>query len=68
MLDPNKLASLNPDIIFLSSEPYPFAEKHQAELNELFPASKVLLVDGQMFSWFGSRLLHAADYFRSLRV
>jgi ABC-type Fe3+-hydroxamate transport system substrate-binding protein len=68
ILNPNKLASLDPDIIFLSSEPYPFVEKHLAELNELFPASKIVLIDGQMFSWYGSRLLYAADYFKSLSI
>jgi ABC-type Fe3+-hydroxamate transport system substrate-binding protein len=67
-LDSSKLASLNPDIIFLPSEPYPFGENHKKELNEFFPASKIVLVDGQMFSWYGSRLLHAADYFRSLGI
>ena len=68
VLNSDKLATLNPDCIFLSSEPYPFKEKHKNELKELFPMSNVSLVDGQMFSWYGSRLLKAADYFRSLSV
>ena len=57
---------LSPDLIFLSSEPYPFREKHMAELQDLCPASKVMLVDGEMFSWYGSRLLQAPAYFNSL--
>ncbi|GJM34759.1 MAG: iron ABC transporter [Saprospiraceae bacterium] len=56
-----------PDFIFLSSEPYPFQEKHLDVLSADYPASKVVLVDGEFFSWYGSRLLHAAAYFRNLR-
>jgi hypothetical protein len=29
-----------------------------------FPGTAVYLVDGEMFSWHGSRLLLAAGYFR----
>jgi len=68
ILDLKQLRSLKPDCIFLSSEPYPFVEKHKAELNELFPTSRISLVDGQMFSWYGSRLLQAVNYFKSLKV
>ena len=60
------LQEQNPDHIFLSSEPFPFKEKHQKELQELFPNSKVHLVDGEMFSWYGTRLLHAPEYFEDL--
>ncbi len=54
------------DIIFLSSEPYPFKEKHVIELSEMFPQAKVVIVDGEMFSWYGSRILKALDYFKNL--
>jgi ABC-type Fe3+-hydroxamate transport system substrate-binding protein len=60
--------SLNPDIIFLSSEPYPFREKHIHELKTISPQSKIMLVDGEMFSWYGSRLQFAPGYFNSLRL
>lgn len=60
------MRSLRPDWVFLSSEPYPFQEKHLEELRAVFPQSKLLLVDGEMFSWYGSRLLKAPDYFQSL--
>jgi ABC-type Fe3+-hydroxamate transport system substrate-binding protein len=56
------LKSANPEIIFLSSEPYPFKEKHITEFNEICPKAKVMVVDGEMFSWYGSRLLHAPAY------
>jgi ABC-type Fe3+-hydroxamate transport system substrate-binding protein len=60
------IKELKPDLIFLSSEPYPFKEKHIAELQQISPESKVILVDGEMFSWYGSRLLYAADYLKEL--
>lgn len=53
-------------LILLSSEPYPFKEKQQKEMEELVPGVPVLLVDGEMFSWYGSRLCIAADYFENL--
>lgn len=64
---PDDLQSAQPDLIFLSSEPYPFTEKHRAELQAICPSTRVMLVDGEMFSWYGSRLLRASDYFRNLR-
>jgi ABC-type Fe3+-hydroxamate transport system substrate-binding protein len=56
----------NPDLIFLSSEPYPFKEKHIEELKKSFPSKKIMIVDGEMFSWFGSRLQLAIPYFIEL--
>lgn len=58
----------NPDHIFLSSEPYPFKDKHIEELQALYPSSKITLVDGEYFSWYGSRLIGAPDYFRELML
>jgi ABC-type Fe3+-hydroxamate transport system substrate-binding protein len=62
------LLQLQPDIILLSSEPYPFKEKHLAEFRALLPKAKVKLVDGELFSWYGSRLLEAPKYFEKLLV
>ena len=62
------LQALNPEYVFLSSEPYPFKEKHIEELRAVLPLAKMMLVDGEMFSWYGSRLLYAPDYFRSLAL
>lgn len=56
-------ASHAPDLILLSSEPYPFKEKHIAALQAMYPQARVLLVDGEMFSWYGSRLRYAPAYF-----
>lgn len=56
----------NCQLLLLSSEPYPFKQKHLEELQPLLPATKIILADGEMFSWYGSRLLHAAAYFKNL--
>ncbi|CCH54370.1 periplasmic binding protein [Fibrisoma limi BUZ 3] len=61
------LQAARPDCIFLSSEPYPFKDKHIAELQAICPSAQVMLVDGELFSWYGSRLLQTADYLESLR-
>lgn len=54
---------LEPDLIFLSSEPYPFKEKHLREFEKRFSGSRIVLVDGEMFSWYGSRLVRSGGYF-----
>ena len=61
-----QLKSAAPARIFLSSEPYPFQEKHLAEFREICPDAKIQLVDGELFSWYGSRLRLAPAYFESL--
>jgi len=61
------LQSINPQLILLSSEPYPFREKHQQEFKSLCPQATVLLVDGELFSWYGSRLQFTPAYLQSLR-
>jgi ABC-type Fe3+-hydroxamate transport system substrate-binding protein len=60
------LREAKPDVILLSSEPYPFREKHIDELKAIVPSAIIKLVDGEMFSWYGSRLLEAPSYFAQL--
>jgi ABC-type Fe3+-hydroxamate transport system substrate-binding protein len=55
------------ELLLLSSEPYPFKQKHIDELQEQLPGTKIMLADGEMFSWYGSRLTKAAGYFQQLR-
>ncbi|SHJ06478.1 substrate-binding protein [Hymenobacter daecheongensis DSM 21074] len=62
-----QLAAAAPEVILLSSEPYPFAEKHVAEFQALCPQARIQIVDGELFSWYGSRLQHSAAYFRTLQ-
>lgn len=61
------IQNLNPDLVFLSSEPFPFKEIHKEEINRPFNQNKAVLVDGEMFSWYGSRLIQAYDYFSKIR-
>ena len=51
------------EIILLSTEPYPFTQKHIEEFANLFPQKKLIIADGEMFSWYGNRMLYALDYF-----
>jgi ABC-type Fe3+-hydroxamate transport system substrate-binding protein len=54
--------------VLLSSEPFPFKEEHFKTIQPYFPNAKIVLVDGEMFSWYGSRLLKAFDYFKRLHL
>ena len=65
-VDAEMLRKANPDIVFLSSEPFPFTKKHIEEFKTILPDAKIILVDGEMFSWYGSRLLLAPEYFKSV--
>jgi ABC-type Fe3+-hydroxamate transport system substrate-binding protein len=62
-----ELLTLKPELVMLSSEPYPFKQQHISELNLFLPQAKVLLVDGEMFSWYGSRLVKAVQYLFQLQ-
>ena len=53
-------------VLLLSSEPYPFKQTHINELQKELEGIKVTLVDGELFSWYGSRLLHSPPYFQKL--
>lgn len=56
----------NPELVLLSSEPFPFKEKHIAEIKAALPNVDVQWVDGEMFSWYGSRLLKAVCYMEGI--
>ncbi|WP_017731196.1 helical backbone metal receptor [Nafulsella turpanensis] len=66
-LSAEDIRQLNPRLILLSSEPYPFGEKHVQEFRDLCPGAVIMTVDGEMFSWYGSRLLKAVPYFKQLQ-
>lgn len=59
------LPFLQPDLILLSSEPFPFKEKHLLYYQQRCPKAEIRIVDGELFSWYGSRLLHTSAYFLS---
>ena len=66
LLEIDEIRSLAPEVIMLSSEPYPFKTKHIAELEKEFPDTQIMIVNGEYFSWYGSRLLKAPAYFKTL--
>jgi ABC-type Fe3+-hydroxamate transport system substrate-binding protein len=60
-----QIKSLKPDVIMLSSEPFPFAEKHMEEISKEIKCD-IVLVNGEFFSWYGSKMLFAFKYFEDL--
>ena len=58
----------NADVIFLSSEPFPFQQKHIDELQIELPNKEIVLVDGEAFSWFGTHLMKVGDYLKELSL
>ena len=64
-VSPEALQEVSPDMVLLSSEPFPFKEKHIAEIRTILPGADIRLVDGEMFSWYGSRLLKACTYLKA---
>lgn len=61
-----EISELEPDICLLSSEPFPFTLEHKKDLQSHF--KRIELVDGEYFSWYGSRLIAAMDYFKELAL
>ena len=57
----------DPDVVLLSSEPYPFKEEDAFEVGRFTHHAKTVFVDGEMFSWYGSRMVKAFLYFKHLR-
>lgn len=62
----SSLQDLKPDIIMLSSEPFPFKQSHAIQLQKLCPHSKIIQVNGELFSWYGSRLLNWWHYYKEI--
>ena len=57
-LSNDEIKRLNPELVLLSSEPYPFKEAQIENIKDLLPQSHCMLVDGELFSWYGTRLIH----------
>ncbi len=60
------IKKMSPELVLLSSEPYPFRKKHIDEIQSLVPGALVILADGGYFSWYGSRLIASPGYFNKL--
>ncbi|WP_309612587.1 helical backbone metal receptor [Flavobacterium sp.] len=56
----------DPDLVLLSSEPFPFTDEHAFEIGRFTHHAKTVFVDGEIFSWYGSRLIKAFEYFKKL--
>lgn len=52
---------IKPDILLFSSEPFPFKASHWEELQAQFPDAICMAVDGEAFSWYGSRMKLSAE-------
>jgi ABC-type hemin transport system substrate-binding protein len=65
-LDAGAMTALRPDLVLLPSEPYPFAERHVAEVQGLLPSSRVVLVDGRDLLWWGVRTPAALERLRAV--
>ena len=66
-LTENQIKEIAPEEILLSSEPFPFKEKHIAEIQQLVPNAVIKIVDGELYSWYGSRLIKALRHFNSTK-
>lgn len=55
-----------PDYIFLSTEPFPFKKEDLENIQSKYPTSKVVIVDGEYFSWYGSRMKDSFKYMQQL--
>ena len=56
------------EVILLSSEPFPFRQKHLEFFQSELPNKQIELVDAMPFSWYGSQLLRTPAYLRELRT
>jgi ABC-type Fe3+-hydroxamate transport system substrate-binding protein len=56
-----EVAAREPEAVLLPSEPYPFKERHVAEVAAALPGARVLLVDGQDLFWWGIRTPGAVE-------
>ena len=65
----DQIAAQEPDVVLCSSEPFPFHQKERftQEIRDALPDTSVEIVDGQLFSWYGPRLLETPAYLRELR-
>lgn len=66
VIEPEELKRVSADLILLSSEPFPFKETHTKEI-ENFSKGRIAFANGEYFSWYGSRLLQAIDYFQQFQ-
>lgn len=64
-LSEKEMIEMNPETILLSSEPYPFKEKDVKVLQKILPQTEIKIVDGELYSWYGSRIIKALKLFNT---
>lgn len=57
-----EIKKIQPELIFLSTEPYPFKKTHSEEFKSICPNAQIILVDGEVFSWYGSRIIKSPQF------
>lgn len=67
-ISPAELHDVDPLVVLLPNEPFPFQDKHIEELSALtrLPRERFQLSDGELLSWHGSRTPRGIDYAESL--
>ncbi len=62
------IQKLQPQIILLSSEPYPFSSGDLHQITQKQDKAEGFLLNGEIFSWYGSRLIPALDSIRYFKM
>jgi ABC-type Fe3+-hydroxamate transport system substrate-binding protein len=68
----SQMIDLEPDVILFSSEPYNFKKSDEDDVCSAFAKAgktppSCIHVDGELFSWYGSRLLRTPAYLKKIR-
>jgi ABC-type hemin transport system substrate-binding protein len=63
-----EIGALAPDVVLLPSEPYPFKERHVAEVVASLPDVDAALIDGRDLFWWGIRTPNAYERLRNVLV
>ena len=64
----NQIKDAAVDLVLLSSEPFPFKAQDVDYFSQELPKSHILLVNGEIFSWYGSYMLQIEDYYNTQLV
>lgn len=56
------LMDKKPETLILSTEPCTYTEADVKRYRQLLPNTNVILINGELFSWYGARMLKAAEF------
>ncbi|MFO8055328.1 MAG: helical backbone metal receptor [Bacteroidales bacterium] len=54
------------ELAFLPGEPYKFTAEDKKDILAFFPQTDIRLIDGEVFTWYGYRMLHSAEYIKNM--